>query len=643
MNPTNSAPADPSAEQNRRYNFIAERAFHLRIVEGFLAQIEFTLLKSSSDTFDFEQIKSGLRELKSLGDDAVERRKRIEFQLSHELLLWQEDLAERDSKIEAYHIRRYCDGLKVPLENEIFVALSRFYREQPYTRGSMSKFDLAMTRAFSSQVGELRRCLIADRDTLTSKIIGHFEKWDRQPIENIGSAKDVQVFDRYVDECMSFEDFRLLTESKLFDRVREFKSELGERFFHPSVVAAAVECNIAIGNRLNYLMAKAAENLGERLGSEFDFAGALQDTSPNAGTYIAEVLRDIDSKESLITSESESEDLFLLRSMLDLAAEARDRSERETEEEALNDLEADAQISIVHPEFKRLLGLIDHQNPDVVEIRKRFDDSDAFRKLDFNDFLFLEDGTPDPVSREVLKTILSLESLRAHELNEKREISRDVRKDVMTLVSAAESLGRKLEKALEGKGRSEAGRLLFVSNKLLETRLRMERSIVKFSSRNLGLPEYDHPEDVVIENELISSLSYIDTGTMDANRWLVGATVAVAILCFFLFSWGGTSSAEATFSEDVETLEPAKLPGGKDLTGAHRQGSTLYVVANDVWRRKADPQKSDALENLLRSPAKVKIEAVVVIDSQGQLLADISPKGVNINNDPPANDAEGLR
>lgn len=75
MNATNTAPADPSAEQNRRYNFIAERALHLRIVEEFLAQIEFTLLKSSSDTFDFEQIKSGLRELKSLGYDAVERRK----------------------------------------------------------------------------------------------------------------------------------------------------------------------------------------------------------------------------------------------------------------------------------------------------------------------------------------------------------------------------------------------------------------------------------------------------------------------------------------------------------------------------------------------------------------------------------------
>lgn len=632
--PTTLNSQESETDNSRRYKFIAERALHLRIVEEFLAQIEFTLLKSASGNFDFDAVRSGLKELKTLDEESIDRRKRVEFQVSHELLLWQENLAERDAKIEAYHIRRYCDGLKAPLDSEVFAALARFYRDRPYSKGSMGKFDLAMTRAFSSKVGDLRRCLVADRNTLSAQIARHFERWDKEPVSNFGSTKDVQVFDRYVEECMSLDEFQLLTDSKLFDRVRDFKSELGERFFHPNVVAAAVECNIALGNRLNYLMAKAAENLGERLGSEFDFAGALQDTSPNAGSYIAEVLRDIDSKDSLITAESESEDLFLLRSMLDLAADVKKR--QEIEKESLKSHENDGLVSTAHPEFKKLLGLIDHQNPDIVDIRKRFDASEAFKSLDFNDFLFLDDGSPDPVSRDVLKTILSLESLRVHELNEKKEISRAVRSEVMSLLCKAEDLGDLLETDINARSRNESGRLLFVSNKLLETRLRMERSIVKFSSKNLGLPEYEpHPEDTVIENELLSTLTYVDTGSMGANRWLVGATIVVAVLSFFFFFSSSAASVEATLANDVEILEPAKLSDGKSLTGAHRHGSILYVVGSDEWRNKSSEQKTEALRSLVETPTKTKLENVIVLDGKGELLAELSPAGININNELP--------
>lgn len=625
------------AELTDKYAYIGQHALHLRIVEEFLTQMELNLLKTSPASFGIENVKAGLREMRALGEDAHDRRKRIEFQLSHELMQWAENLAERDAKIEAYHIRRYCDGLKNPLDSEVFVALARFYRGMGYSRQSMSKFDLAMTRAFTSQLGELRRCLVADRETLSARIAAHFATWDRLPVEDHGSPKDVHVFDRYVEECFSVDEFQELTDSKLFDRVREFKSELSERFFHPNVVAAAIECNIALGNRLNVLMAKAAENLGERLGSEFDFAGALQDTSQNAGAYISDVLREIDKHESLISAESESEDLFLLRSMLDLAEKSSEQAEGE-DEEGFADSGDELAVSTARPEFKKLLGLIGHQNPDVGAIRAGLDEIDEFKALDFNDFLFYEDGTPDLVSRDVLKVILSLESLRAHELNEKKEISRSVRKEVMGLLSNAESLGRKLEEEIKLADRSVSARLLLVSNKLLETRLRMERSIVKFSSRNLGLPTYDHPPDTIIENEIADNLSYLDTGTMDANRWLIAATVAVAIFFFFMFFNGRTADVSASMANDVETLEPTGLPGGKGLSGAHRQGATLYAVGTGAWRTMDDGQKTDSMKDLLGAPVRTKLEKVMIVDDQGNWMADMSSDGVHISKDPPAFD-----
>ena len=616
-----------------RYAFLSQQALQLRIVEEFLTQMELTLLKSCPAGFGIESVKTGLQELRSISPEDSERLKRVEFRISHELVQWQEHLAQRDAKIEAYHIRRYCDGLKAPLSGEVFLALARFYRGMDYSRQSMSKFDLAMTRAFTSQLGELRRCLVADRETLSARIAAHYANWDRMPVGDHGSARDVQVFDRYIEECFSIDEFAVLTDSKLFDRVRDFKSELGERFFHPNVVAAAVECNIAFGNRLNVLMAKAAENLGERLGSEFDFAGALQDTSPNAGVYISEVLREIDKERPLISPDSESEDLFVLRSMLELAAESTNRVAEDDREGAV--ILSDEAVSTRRPEFVHLLQLLDHQNPDLVKIRKGLDEFEEFKAIDFNDFLFFEDGLPDSMGRDVLRVILSLESLRAHELNKKQELSREVRKEVFELLDRAERLGEALEKAINSDD-SHLGnpRLLFVSNKLLETRLRMERSIVKFSSKNLGLPDQIHPPDKVIENELADTLSYIDTGSAGANRWLIVATVMVMIFFSIMFINGRNNDAAAPTAEDVEMLEPAKLPGGENLSSTHRQGSTLYAVANTSWREMSDGQKTDSLKSLLDAPTKTKLDSVMILDENGNWMADISPEGMKISNEP---------
>ena len=638
----NETQAGPKAllpkQATDKYEHIARHALHLRIVDEFLTQMELTLLKSSPVSFDIRSVKAGLNELRDASKVDPERQKRIEFQISHELVQWRQHLAERDEKIEAYHIRRYCDGLKSPLDNEVFIALARFYRGMDYSRQSMSKFDLAMTRAFTSQLGELRRCLIADRDTLSARIAAHYANWDRMPVGDQGSPRDVQVFDRYVDECFSIDEFAILTDSKLFDRVREFKSELAERFFRPTVVAAAIECNIALGNRLNVLMAKAAENLGERLGSEFDFAGALQDTSPNAGAYISEVLREIDKQSPLISADSESDDLFVLKSMLDLAAEAGS-SDGSVEPERASAGAEDA-ISTRRPEFINLLNLIDHQNPDVIKIRKGLDEIDEFRSIDFNDFLFFGDGDPDLIGRDVLKVILSLESLRERELNKKQELPREVRVEVIGLLDRAERLGDSLEKAVSSVNNSGKARLLFVSNKLLETRLRMERSIVKFSSKNLGLPDQFHPPDKVIENELADTLTYIDTESVGANRWLVVATIIVAVFFSLMLLNGGRSEAAAPEAKDVEVFEPSKLPGGNNLSGAHKKGTTLFAVATNDWRSMSDGQKTDSLKLLLETPTVPKLDSVMILDEHGNWLADNSSEGMKISNEPAIPDVQ---
>lgn len=620
------------------YAFLGEKALHLRIVEEFVTQLEYTLLKADPEPFKLDAVKAGLADLKSIGDNGpAEKRKRIEFQLSHELLLWQDHLAARDEKIEAYHIRRYCDGLKKPLESNVFVALCRFYRDLPHNRQTLSKFDLAVTRAFSIQENEITRLLTVTREELSVRMAAYFERWDKSPVSEKATERDLRVLDRFIEESRSFVELSKITESGIFDRIREFKSELGERFYEPELVAAAVECNVTVGNVLNQLMAKASSGLGERLGSEFDFAGAFQDPRESASNYVTEVLHEIDNEGSLNTSNFESDDLRFLRSLLDLAGKSA--SGHSAVEDGDAELVKAGSISTSRPEFKNLLSQIDRQNPDIRELNRHIAQSESLRTLDLGDFLFSSDERPDPITRNALKTILSIEEIRANELREKHELNSDVRDELLCLLSRAEELGGELESHFHDLTANFNGRLLVAANKLLESRLRAERAIVRFSS----LVAED--DGVVIEREVDrfkgeSTFSYIDLATVSANRWLVMATFVIAVISGILYLSFRETGVSASLPDDVEIIDPIRLSGGRGITGAHRQGTTLYAVAADEWRKLSSEQKAQALNEMVETTAKSKLDSVVVINDQGEFLAGLKDGEAEISTAPKATAAK---
>ena len=446
------------------------------------------------------------------------------------------------------------------------------------------------------------------------------------------------MFEKFLVESDTMQDFQTLTVSRLFDRIRQFKAEIGDRFWDPTVVAAAIECNIVVGNHLNGLMARASENLGERLGSEFDFAGAFQDTSPNTGVQISEVIREIDQKDPLLTADPESEDMKFLRSLLELTETVQDEDDNE-QSSIKSATDPDEVLSIDQPEFTHMLGLLGQHNPDTRSLASFCAASDLGIGFELDDFLFGSDQLPDELGREVLSVILSLEAFRQNELHERKLLPLLVKNKVMGFLSRAEELGNKIERSLEADP-AAAARRLKIANKLLETRLRAERSVVKFTSRGLGMVPEARMEASELE-QLPSTFSYFDYAGLSANRWVVGATIAVAIISAFLYFSAG--SAEASLAEDVEILEPARLAGGEDLTSAHRHGSTLYLVAKETWRTKSETVKTNLLKDLIGTPSKTKLETVLVVDWQGQHLADMSPMGININDAPPAYDVEGLR
>lgn len=304
---------------------LSEKALQYRIFEEFIVQVEASAMKPPAAAFDTAPLKAALKALRSNESEETIA------DANHEIAKWRDALIGRDAEIEAYHIRRYCDGLRTKLPVEVFLAAARFYRDLDFSRKSLSKFDLVMTRAFSTDIGELRRTLIADRDDLADQIALLFADWDEtdeSPVSTDNIPENViGRFDEFVEECVATDDFSTLSSSKLFDRIREFKASLGELFFHPQVVSAAVCCNVAVGNRLNFLMSKASENLGERLGADYDLAGAFHDTSPSAGAYLNEVLANIRNEVKITEQSKGGEEVELLRAMFRLASDVRRKPE----------------------------------------------------------------------------------------------------------------------------------------------------------------------------------------------------------------------------------------------------------------------------------------------------------------------------
>src|SRR5690606_17166142 len=116
---------------------------------------------------------------------------------------------------------------------------------------------------------------------------------------------------------------------------------------------------------------------------------------------------------------------------------------------------------------------------------------------------------------------------------------------------------------------------LKIANKLLETRLRTERSIFKFTSRGLGiLPDEEFkPSGAEVHPESYWHFKY---GVLDASRWVIGLAIAVALISGLLYASIGMPES---LPADVEILDATKILNGRDITSAHRKGNDLVAVA----------------------------------------------------------------
>jgi hypothetical protein len=160
------------------------------------------------------------------------------------------------------------------------MALGRFYRNATFSEDTRSKFELVMTRLFSRETESEQRRLLFGRYEMIGHIKTLYANWASVALysteeSTLRTRILLAGFEDRVREVEAAETFDQLISNGFFDKIRQFKEAAGEMFFDPDVVAAAIDCNVRIGNKFIHLIraeraAATVRSVEEKYGYEYD-------------------------------------------------------------------------------------------------------------------------------------------------------------------------------------------------------------------------------------------------------------------------------------------------------------------------------------------------------------------------------------
>lgn len=254
----------------------------LQMVDHVLSGVEREMMKIIPRSYDdlavkrylhsFLQVSTGLEQ---------EEQANLEFQIMQETENWCSALAHRDKDISAADLRRFCENSKPALSSQALISLAKFYRNLPHSELVRNKFDFFVTRLFSKEIAGEKRYLIFGRDEMIAHFKSLYADWSSISLYSSDEDdSDILVaalrFEDFIVEAESAESFDDLIRTEFFERIRQFKESTDEMFYAPIITAAAVECNVKVGNRIVDLLAieRAKESTAEEL---YDKYGILHD------------------------------------------------------------------------------------------------------------------------------------------------------------------------------------------------------------------------------------------------------------------------------------------------------------------------------------------------------------------------------
>ncbi len=262
-----------------------EEVSSLQMVEHVLGGIEREHLKTPAATYDDLHVKKALHRFMSIADEvSSEEHAEAEYDLLQETQGWHTALSARDKNVSVANIRRFCENSRPVLSSQALMALARFYRNSSFTEDVRGKFEFVVTRLFSRDAGPEQRKLLFPKGDVVGHIRTLYNNWSSITYHSTQDHKAeidlaVQRFEDIVNHFEAVETFDDLLNADVFNIIRHFKEECGELFFVPEITAAAIDCNIRLGNKYVDLLYKernqsSAAALEAKYGITYDQAAS---------------------------------------------------------------------------------------------------------------------------------------------------------------------------------------------------------------------------------------------------------------------------------------------------------------------------------------------------------------------------------
>ncbi|MEP6850749.1 MAG: hypothetical protein ABI999_17965 [Acidobacteriota bacterium] len=273
--------AAPKARENSAvHKFAIEQVATFQIVEHVITSIERDRLNLNTRGFDELDIKKAIHKFQQASaDPSTLAFAEAEAELVHEVGIWQENLAARDSDIAVSMMRQHCETCQPALSAQALFSLARFYRSLPYSESARGKFEFLVTRLFSRKGEGETRTVICSKEEMLSHLCSRFRDASDSYSDIPGDDADVMLavlsFDDFNAEAEGVESFDNLIDVNFFARLFQFKESAGKCFFAPTVAAAAISSNLAIANKLAALvspehLANKGTHLLEKYASLYD-------------------------------------------------------------------------------------------------------------------------------------------------------------------------------------------------------------------------------------------------------------------------------------------------------------------------------------------------------------------------------------
>jgi hypothetical protein len=241
---------------HRRYVDLASRfksawTFHqfLQGIQKFFAEVEIGRYPS-----DFQEIHGTLKAIAdNLNGGEGDRLERQLDQVERQLAQMTGILSATDSRVSASLLRQFFDRVK-NFDEQILAQMVRFYlansSESSLGGERQDKLDFLVSKLSEELDRVTGLYVLRDRTRLRELFEGFWAALPGVEIEpGMLASRRAQVEDLR-RELGSLSSFESLTGSGFIQRYRELKHEMGRYLFHPELMVAVVEANLAVKNKV---------------------------------------------------------------------------------------------------------------------------------------------------------------------------------------------------------------------------------------------------------------------------------------------------------------------------------------------------------------------------------------------------------